>query len=237
MTRYCWSACLLFAVSASGADIVIDAPTEVEPGSLIVATVTDPEGAAVSWQPIRPSTLQYRVYGTDFVCASGCTATDIEVMCTVVEIDFDARTYFIEQRLLVIKVSGDAPTPDPPDPPNPPDPPDVPDGLWELTKTAYDQAIKLPASQQRAIGEVSSNYQSVAARIVAGAIRTADAAKAAIKAANRADIPEADRALWGAWNQAIVAVLVAHDAELLANMTKIAEAYAAIADGLELAKE
>lgn len=59
----------------------------------------------------------------------------------------------------------------PPPPPPPPPPSPMPDGLWSLTKTAYQQSrdSALPADQ---VVKVAANYTDVADQILAGKITT-----------------------------------------------------------------
>jgi hypothetical protein len=122
--------------------------------------------------------------------------------------------------------------------PKPPPPnPDVPDGLWKLTRTSHDYALKLPTAGQKYVRQAASNYTSTASEISSGKLTTADGAKSALKARNRATIPDADRHTWSAWDAAVMAVLVAHDTELSQSMARIAEAFSAIAHGLNLALE
>jgi len=107
----------------------------------------------------------------------------------------------------------------------------MPDGLWSLTKTAYQQSrdSALPADQ---VVKVAANYTDVADQILAGKITTDAAAKAMLKSANQADVPVGDRPKWATWDAAITAILASHDAELKTNIRLVADAFAAIADGL-----
>ena len=122
-------------------------------------------------------------------------------------------------------LGGSAPVPPPPGP----DP--SPGGLWNLTTISRDQARSAGLNATQA-ANVAANYRQVASRLLSGAIRDANAAKLEIKALNREDVPEADRARWAPWSTAIINVLAAHDSELVADMKLLASAYEAIAAGL-----
>ena len=119
----------------------------------------------------------------------------------------------------------------PTDPPGPPDPPTVPEGLWGLTKTAYDQAKLLPAAVSAQIGSVAENYATVAMQIGAGGITTTTAAKLKLKELNRAAVPVGQRVHWDVFDKPLTAILAAHDTELQ-DVKKVGEAFSAIGEGL-----
>jgi len=132
-----------------------------------------------------------------------------------------------------------APKPPPDEPDDPPPPPPIPDGLWKLTRIAYDSASAMPARHKRQLEDVSQNYAYIVAQINENKITTGLEAREKLLALNREVLPEDDRPAHNVWNLPIKAVLedVDHNDELAKNMTKIAEAYAAIGKGLKLASE
>jgi len=120
--------------------------------------------------------------------------------------------------------------------PAPPSPPVVPDGLWGLTKTAYQKAMDIGLSTNVVqVTAVAFNYHDIASRISLGDIVSGADAKAALKAANQGDVPVAERQKWGEWDNAITAILSSHDADLKSNVRLIADAFNAIGAGLSLA--
>ena len=125
-----------------------------------------------------------------------------------------------------------------PHPPPPPDPKPVPDGLWGLTKLAYSAAREhnLPTMVGGQVGLVAENYAQCAVKIQSGEVRDHVAARAFLTESNRTDVRDEDRKYWKPWDSAITTVLAAHDAELKADVQKIATAYLAISDGLLLSR-
>lgn len=128
-----------------------------------------------------------------------------------------------------VVLGGTAPNPPPPPPPPAP----VPDGLWGLTKTSYEKAKDVGLSAKQ-VNAVAFNYNDVAARIGIGDITTEAAAKSALKSANQADVPVADRPKWAAWDSEITTILTSHDADLKADVRLIGEAFRSIGSGLTL---
>jgi len=122
----------------------------------------------------------------------------------------------------------------PPIPPVPPTPPPVPSGLWGLTTVSHTEARKLDSRVLVYVSPMADNYAAVAELILTKQITGVESAKTELRKRNRAMVPEAERQYWAGWNTAIATIMQSHNTELRADINLVAEAYAAISDGLSL---
>ncbi len=209
--------------------LTIEPETAVPGDGLVRITVDVTDGDDVYWLITSPRSRDFEAIGNKLIFAAGAKPGRVEGDVTV--INWDGHKY--ERSVWEVTI-GSVPLPVPPVPPTPPLPPTVPQGLWGLTKVAHAESGKLDSRVIAQIGPLADNYAAVAELIVAMQITGIEDAKSELRKRNRLTVPVADRQYWAAWNTAIVAILASHNAELKASIDLVAEAYAAISDGLEL---
>lgn len=108
------NAILLTVILSQAPQINIDAPDQVDYGSLIVCRPSDKE-SDVTWVPIEPLDQEYELFGNVLVMASGCSPKQIVMFA----IDWDNHKI---QRVIVQVGDKPKPNPDPNPEPNPPPP-------------------------------------------------------------------------------------------------------------------
>lgn len=125
---------LLWCARGLSAELVIDAPERVETGSLVVCEVSEPVGATISWMPIEPIELSYRVLDSVFVTSAGCQPGRMILICTAV--DWEAKQLY-QSRVIIQIGPGPQPKPDPePDPDPDPQPQPGPRSIMIIYESA-----------------------------------------------------------------------------------------------------
>jgi hypothetical protein len=165
---------------------------------------------------------------------------DGEVQVIKSLIDWGASTY--EKQFDVIGVVPE-PIPDPepnPEPgpnpgPNPGPSPDVPSDQWDLGKTIYAEAMKLPAGPRAKANDLADNFDAVSAGIAAGQFRNGgfNAASAELASKNRATLGS-DKDAWDAPLSALFSHMQAQ--RVPTTLQSYADAYTYIANGLRAVK-
>ena len=244
----------LFLASEVGAQITI--PDEVELGEPIVAgcECVVPEGSEtrVSWslQNLGKGKAQFVPdTGTDFTVYVWAEPGKYKLTNSVVYVQYqeievptaDGGTQTIKSLIdfglqnyeREFTVVGKIPSPDPePDPDPDPDPDvPVPDDKWDLGKTIYRQAMKLPVSVRSKASALADNFDAVGAGIAAGQF-----ARGGFQSAQK-ELADRNRSTVGAdkdaWNAAFTE-LFRHMQErrVPTTLEAYADAYAFIAKGL-----